>query len=85
MCRNYLMGKIFELRIDHSGLKYLFGQPTLNSRKKRWLYFISEYEFGINHIKGKESKVVVALSMRVHEMHVASISMYQSVLKDKIL
>jgi hypothetical protein len=37
MWRHYLMGKIFELRIDHSGLKYLFGQPTLNSRQSRWL------------------------------------------------
>jgi hypothetical protein len=32
MWRNYLMGKRFELRMDHSGLKYLFEQPTLNSR-----------------------------------------------------
>jgi hypothetical protein len=33
MWRHYLMGKRFELRTDHSGLKYLFGQPTLNARK----------------------------------------------------
>ena len=30
--RHYLMGNKFELRIDHNGLKYLFYQPTLNSR-----------------------------------------------------
>jgi hypothetical protein len=30
--RHYLMGKRFELRIDHSGLNYLFDQPTLNAR-----------------------------------------------------
>jgi hypothetical protein len=35
MWRNYLMGKIFELRIDQSGLKYLFRKPTLNSRQSR--------------------------------------------------
>jgi hypothetical protein len=28
------MGKIFELRIGHSGLKYLFKQPTLNVGKQ---------------------------------------------------
>ena len=26
------MGRIFELRTDHCGLKYLFDQPTLNAR-----------------------------------------------------
>jgi hypothetical protein len=34
MWRHYLMGKKFELRTDHSGLKYLFEQPTLNARKQ---------------------------------------------------
>jgi hypothetical protein len=37
MWMHYLMGKRFKLRIDHSGMKYLFEQPTLNSRKMRWL------------------------------------------------
>jgi hypothetical protein len=83
--RHYLMGKRFELRTDHIGLKYLFGQPTLNVRKRRWLDFMSEYDFGINHIKGKENKVVDALSRRVHEIHATTISMYQSDLKDRIL
>jgi hypothetical protein len=38
--RHYLMGKIFELRIDHCGLKYLFGKPSLNARKSKWLEFL---------------------------------------------
>jgi hypothetical protein len=33
MWRHYLMGKRFELRTNHSGVKYLFGQPNLNVRK----------------------------------------------------
>ena len=36
MWRHYLMGRTFELRINHCGLKYLFNQPTLNARKARW-------------------------------------------------
>jgi len=32
MWRHYLMGKIFELRNDHCGIKYFFGYPSLNSR-----------------------------------------------------
>jgi hypothetical protein len=83
--RHYLMGKRFEPRTDHNGLKYLFDQPTLNARQSRWLEFLSEYNFDIKHIKGKENKVADALNIRVHELHVATISMYQSDLKDKIL
>jgi hypothetical protein len=35
--RHYLMGKRFELRTDHNGLKYLFDQPNLNARQNIWL------------------------------------------------
>jgi hypothetical protein len=83
--RHYLMGKRFELRIDHNGLEYLFDQPTLNARQSRWLEFLSEYDFDIKHIKGKENKVADALSRRVHELHATTISMYQSYLKDIII
>jgi hypothetical protein len=79
------MGKRFELRTDHCGLKYLFGQPSLNARQSRWLEFLSEYDFDIKHIRGKENKVVDALSRRMHEMHATTISMYQTYLHDKIL
>ena len=36
MWRYYLMGRKFELRIDHYGLKYLFDQQNLNARQARW-------------------------------------------------
>jgi hypothetical protein len=79
------MGKMFELRTDHNGLKYLFDQPTLNARQSRWLEFLSEYDFDIKHIRGKENKVADALNRRVHELHATTISMYQSDLKDIII
>jgi hypothetical protein len=85
MCRHYLMGKKFELRTYHIGLKYLFEQPTLNARKTRWLEFLSEYDFDIKHIKGKENKVSNALSRRVHIMHATAVNMHQSDLKSRIL
>ena len=53
------MGRKFELRKDHCGLKYLFDQPTLNSMQARWLEFLCEFYFEIKHIKGKENKVGV--------------------------
>jgi hypothetical protein len=43
--------------------------------------FLSEYDFDIKHIKGKENKVVDALSRRVHEMHATTISMCKYDLK----
>jgi hypothetical protein len=85
MWRQYLMGKRFELRTNHNGLKDLFRQPTLNARQRRWLEFLSEYDFDIKNIKGKENKVVDALSIRVHELHSTTIIMYPSDLKEKIL
>ena len=72
------MGKIFELRTDHCGLKYLFDQPTPNARQSIWLEFLCEFDFEIKHIKGKENKVVDALSRKLQEMHVASRSIFQS-------
>jgi hypothetical protein len=83
--RHYLMGRRFELRIDHNGLKYLFDQPTLNARQSRWLEFLCEYDFEIKHIKGKENKVADALSRRVHELHATTISMYQTDITSIIL
>jgi hypothetical protein len=77
MWRHYLMGKKFELRTDHIGMKFVFEQPTLNARKTRWLEFLSEYDFDIKHIKGKENKFVDALSRRVHLMHATVVSMHQ--------
>ena len=51
MWRHYLMGRKFELRIDHCGLKYLFDQPTLNARQATWLGFLCEFDFEIKHKK----------------------------------
>jgi hypothetical protein len=79
------MGRRFKLRTNNSDLKYLFGKPTFNARQTRWMEFPSEYDFDINHIKGKENKVVDALNRRAHEMHATTISMYKTYLKDNIL
>jgi hypothetical protein len=79
------MGKRFELRTYHNGLKYLLDRPNLNSRQRRWLEFLSEYDFDIKHTKGKDNKVVDALNRRVHEFHAKTISMYQLDLKDIII
>jgi hypothetical protein len=62
--RHYLVGRSFELKTDHESLKHLFTQRDLNARQRRWSEFMSEYDFGILYIKGKENVVVDALSRR---------------------
>ena len=56
------MGKKFFLKTDNMSLKYLFKQPDLNVRQARCLTFLNEYHFKLKHIKGKENKIVDALS-----------------------
>ena len=61
MWQHYLIGSKFLLMSDNISLKYLFDQQNLNARHARWLYFLSEYDFEIKHIKGKENQVAYAL------------------------
>ena len=76
--RHYLMGRRFELRTYHCGLKYLFDQLMLNARQARSLDFLCEFDFEIKHINGKENKVYDVLSRKVWEMHVESLTICQS-------
>ena len=55
MWRHHLIGRKFILMTDNKGLKYLLDQPNLNARQARWLDFLSEYDFEIQHIKGIEN------------------------------
>lgn len=79
------MGRKFELRTDHHGLKYLFNQPNLNARHARWLELISEFDFDILYVKGKENRVIDALIRRMHAVFAAAVSSGKSNLKDIIL
>jgi hypothetical protein len=79
------MGNKFELRTNHYDPNHLFGQPTLNAKQTRWLEFLSEYVFKIKYIKGKGNQVVDAIKMRAHKVHIATISMYMTDLKEKIV
>jgi hypothetical protein len=62
--RHYLVGQSFELKTDHESLKHLFTQRDLNARQRKQNEFMSEYEFGISYIKGKENVIVDAMSRR---------------------
>ena len=69
---------------NNINLKYLFDQQNPNARQARWLAFLSEYDFEIKHIKGKENKVVDALSRNAITSFIATISSYKTELDDKL-
>jgi hypothetical protein len=60
------MGKRCELYTDHKSLKYIFMQPDLNLRQRRWLDLIKDYDLGLNYHPRKENVVVDAFSRRSH-------------------
>jgi hypothetical protein len=84
MWRNYLLGRRFVLKTDHSGLRYLFDHPKLNAIQSRWMALLSEFDFEIKHIKGKENRVVDALSRSMKVIHLAVIITCESDIKERV-
>ena len=84
MWRHHLIGRKFILMTDNKGLKYLLDQPNLNARQARWLSFLSEYDFEIQHIKGKENKVTDALSRNAKLNFTTAISTYKTDLEEQL-
>jgi hypothetical protein len=64
--RHYIIGKRCEVYSDHKSLKYIFTQPNLNLRQRRWLELIKDYGLRINYHPGKDNVVADALSRRSH-------------------
>jgi hypothetical protein len=60
--RHYLLGNLVHIYTDHKSLKYLFTQPDLNMRQRRWLELIKDYELEVHYHPGKANVVADALS-----------------------
>ena len=74
MWRHYLLGKKFLLLRDNTYVKHLFTHLGLNSWQAWWMAFLSEFDFEVKHIKGKENKVADALNRRTHEVYEVTVS-----------
>jgi hypothetical protein len=64
--------------MDNKSLKYIFTQPDLNMRQRRWLELIKDYELEVHYHPGMENVVVDVLSLsypvftpkrNTHHMH----------------
>ncbi|WVZ80100.1 hypothetical protein U9M48_027604, partial [Paspalum notatum var. saurae] len=64
--RHYLRGNTCHIYTDHKSLKYIFTQPELNMRQRRWLELIKDYDLEIHYHPGKANVVADALSRRAH-------------------
>ncbi|WVZ97867.1 hypothetical protein U9M48_043375 [Paspalum notatum var. saurae] len=64
--RHYLLGNTCHIYTDHKSLKYIFTQPELNMRQRRWLELIKDYDLEVHYRPGKANVVADALSRKAH-------------------
>jgi hypothetical protein len=62
--RHYLIKNKCEIYTDHKILKYIFIQPDLNLRQRRWLELVKDYNMKIYYHPGKANVVADALSRK---------------------
>ncbi|MCO5550731.1 hypothetical protein L7F22_004222 [Adiantum nelumboides] len=62
--RHYLLSRKFQLVTDHKSLKWIFTQPNLNMRQRRWIELLQEYDFDIKYRPGKDNVVADGLSRK---------------------
>jgi hypothetical protein len=84
MWRHYLLGRRFILMTDHCGLRHLFDQPKLNARKSRWMALLSEFDFEIKYIKGKENRVVDDLSRSMKMIRLEVVSTCETNVRERV-
>ena len=60
--RSSLYGRHFKVLTDSRALRWLFEKKDVRGRLSRWILALQEYDFEIEHIKGKTNVVADALS-----------------------
>lgn len=65
--RVYLYGVRFTIQTDQRAISFLHNTKNENSRVLRWKIRLSEYDYKIEYLAGKENKVADALSRPIME------------------
>jgi hypothetical protein len=55
--RHYLHGNVVHIYTDHKNLKYIFTQPDLNMRQRRWLEFIKDHEWKFTTTRERQTSL----------------------------
>ncbi|KAL1188120.1 hypothetical protein V5N11_003155 [Cardamine amara subsp. amara] len=55
--RSYLYGGKVQVFTDHKSLKYIFTQPEMNLRQRRWMELVADYDLEIAYHPGKANLV----------------------------
>jgi hypothetical protein len=70
---HYLLGNVVHIYMDHKSMKYIFTQPDLNMRQRRWLELIKDYELEVHYHPGKENVIpdrwVARLTATICRLH----------------
>ncbi|GJT16743.1 putative reverse transcriptase domain-containing protein [Tanacetum coccineum] len=64
--RHYLYGTKCIVFTDHKSLQHILGKKELNTRQRRWLELLSDYDCEIHYHPGKANVVANALSRKEH-------------------
>jgi hypothetical protein len=57
-----LVGHKFHVITDHKALEFFQNQAQLSNQQRRWIDYLSRFDFNITYIKGKYNKVADCLS-----------------------
>jgi hypothetical protein len=71
--RHYLLGSVVQIYLDHKSLKYIFTQPNLNMRQRKWLELIKDYEMEVHYHLGKANVIADVLSRKAHYNYLPAI------------
>jgi hypothetical protein len=77
--RHYLMDTHCNIYTDHKSLKYIFTRADLNTRQRRRLKLIKDYDFEVHYHLGKANVVADALNCK-SPYHCLTVKFYNETL-----